>query len=260
MTIRPAQRFDPTLKPHLVNGGRVEETEAGWRMILPPCAPDAYSDAQLDDYDHGQPRAFVNHPPRALRVRARFSHDRGALKGTAGFGFWNHPFSREGDVIAPPRNLWFFFGSQESDLRVVPGVAGHGFKAALLNTPPLPVSAGGRAGPLTRMVNRAANLALRARPLARLAMAAGRRLVHARERLLDEAVPDLRDWHEYEIDWTASRAVLRVDGRVVLDAPRPPPGPLGFVAWIDNYRATAADGQYAWGTVETHETQWLEVA
>ena len=108
-------------------------------------------------------------------------------------------------MIDPPRNVWFFNGSPESDLRVARGMPGHGFKAAMLNTPPMPLGASGATNVLSRLVSAAANLALRARPLAGLAMAAGCLIVNARERMLDTAVPDLRDWHTYTLDWGALR-------------------------------------------------------
>ena len=246
-------------KTHLVNGGRVERNGPRVRMTIPATTAEAYADAQIDDYEHELRRRFANAPPLRLNIRARFSHNRDGLKGTAGFGFWNHPFSREGAVIDPPRNVWFFHGSPESDLRVARGMPGHGFKAAMLNTPPMPLGASGATNVLSRLVSAAANLALRARPLAGLAMAAGRLIVNARERMLDTAVPDLRDWHTYTLDWRANVAVLSIDGVETLRAHRPPAGPLGFVAWIDNYRVSAAGGRYEWGYVASPEPQWLEL-
>ncbi len=246
-------------KPHLVNGGRVERDGARIRLTIPATTAAAYSDAQIDDYEHSLPRDFRNFPPTLLTVRARFSHDHGALKGTTGFGFWNHPFSREGAIVAPPRNVWFFYGSPESDLRVARGMPGNGFKAALLNTPLLPISAGARGSAVTRLINAAANLALRFRPAARLAMSAGRAVTNAKERMLEPSVPDLREWREYGIDWRRDTVTFSVDGAEILRAARPPAGPLGFVAWIDNYRAVAAGGEYAWGYVDAPEPQWLEL-
>ncbi len=246
-------------KIHLINGGRVERDGPRVRMTIPATTAETYADAQIDDYEHELPRRFANAPPLRLSVRARFSHNRDALKGTAGFGFWNHPFSREGAVVDPPRNVWFFHGSPESDLEVARGAPGNGFKAAMLNSPPIPLSAGGTPNLLSRLAGAAANLALRARPLARMAMAAGRLVVNAREQMLDDAVPDLRDWHIYSLDWQADAAVFSVDGAESLRARRPPSAPLGFVAWIDNYRVSAAGGRYEWGYVASPEPQWLEL-
>ena len=102
------------LKPHLVNGGWIEWDGERVRLLVPPTSASAYTDAQLDDYDHALPRRFANHPPQRLKLWARFSHPAGVLKGTAGFGFWNHPFTRQGAVLEPPRNVWFFYSSPES--------------------------------------------------------------------------------------------------------------------------------------------------
>lgn len=235
---------------HLVNGGRVEPFEDGWRLQLPPTAESHYSDAQLDDYDIAA-RDFLHRPPVRLRLWARFSSN--ALKGTAGFGFWNHPFGQEGQVMAAPRNVWFFHGSPESDLRVVRGVPGHGFKAAMLNSPEMAAS-GRLVMPswLSRMLNRV----LAIRPLAHVAMAAAQAVVRADESILDL---DMTAWHHYEIDWRLDEAVFRVDEAVVLRVAKPPQGPLGLVIWIDNYKAIAAEGRYEFGYVACDREQWLEV-
>lgn len=245
------------LKPHLVNGGRIEHAHGVYRLIIPPTPAAAYADAQLDDYDHVQPAVFGNAPPRRWAARARFSH--ASLAGTAGFGFWNHPFTRDGGVVAPPRNVWFFYGSPESDLRLVRGSPGHGFKAAMLHTPPLPLGMrSGLAGLVSRATGAALDMALRWRPTATVALAAGRAYVRAREAMLDV---DMTQWHRYEIDWRADVAILSVDGVERLRATKPPRGPLGFVAWVDNYRASAsADGLYRFAYVETTEPQWMELA
>ncbi len=235
------------LREHLVNGGRVERDGSRYRLVIPTVGEDTYADAQLDDYEHGQPRRFTNLPPQRLRVRARFSH--GQMKGTSGFGFWNHPFSRTGAVLAPPSNVWYFNGSAESDLRVARGASGHGFKAAMLNGGSMPFG-------LARVAGLALGAALRVPPVARLMMAAGRAVVNAREALLEL---DMTQWHEYEIEWLDPVAVFRVDGALVLRAPRPPRIALGFAAWVDNYRATASGGDYHFAYVASPHEQWLDM-
>ena len=249
------------LREHLVNGGRIERDGARVRLTVPPTAADAYTDAQLDDYPHEPPRHFRHRPPQHLAVRARFSSNE--LKGTAGFGFWNHPFSREGNVIDPPCNVWFFHGSPESDMQIVSGVAGHGFKAAVLNSYPSANSVVARAtGLLTRLGSPILNWMLRSRALSGLVLSAARAAVNADEALLDV---DMTAWHDYEIKWQRDVAVLTLDGREVLRARRPPLAALGFVAWIDNYRATAATGQagdghvYEFAYVDVKHEQWLEL-
>jgi hypothetical protein len=245
------------LREHLVNGGRIEREVDTVRLMIPATSRAAYVDAQLDDYEHEPPRTFLNRPPQRLRLQARFSHAAGALKGTAGFGFWNHPFTREGGVIAPPQNAWFFHGSPESDMQLVRGVPGHGFKAAMLNTP-LPSQEGrGLQAGLIRAMIAAGNLALKVPLVSHLALAAARGMIVAREAVLGVS---MTDWHAYELDWLADAAVFRVDGREVLRAARPPQSAMGFVAWVDNYRATAsAGGDYEFAYVDVPEPQWMEL-
>jgi hypothetical protein len=245
------------LREHLVNGGRIERVGEVIRLVIPPTTSAAYTDAQLDDYQHELPRAFVNRPPQRLHIRARLSHPIGAMKGTAGFGFWNHPFTREGGVIEPPRNLWFFYGSPESNMQIMSGGPGHGFKAAVLNTP-LPNAEGQGVGAMAnRLLMAAGNLALKLPVVSSAAMAAARRVIVASERQLDL---DVTAWHDYALDWTSDAAVFCVDGQEVLRATKPPRGPLGFVAWVDNYRATATpDGHYEFAYVDVPEAQWMEM-
>jgi hypothetical protein len=244
------------LKHHLVNGGRVECEGDVIRLIIPPTTDAAYTDAQLDDYEHALPRRFVNLPPQRLRLRARFSHPAGVLKGTAGFGFWNHPFTREGGVIEPPRNAWFFYGSPESNMQLMRDLPGHGFKAAALNTPLPPAEGQGMRANLTKAVMRVGNLALRLPGISALALAAARSFVQASETVL---ALDMTQWHTYELDWLSTDTIFRVDEEEVLRGPAPA-GPLGFVAWVDNYRAVATrEGQYAFSYVEVAEEQWVEL-
>ncbi len=245
------------LREHLVNGGRVEREGELFRLVIPPATSAGYTDAQLDDYDHALPRTFVNQPPQHLRLRARFSHPAGALKGTAGFGFWNHPFTREGGVLAAPQNVWFFYGSPESDLQLAKGRPGHGFKAASLSSPlPGREAEGLRAG-IAQVVMAAGNLALRLPFVSSLAMSAARNLVTAQETPLDL---DMTQWHDFALDWLQDEARFSVDGRAVLRATKPPRIALGFVAWVDNYRAIATpDGRYEFGFVDAPAAQWLEM-
>jgi len=248
-------------QPTAINGAHIEHSGALTRLTIPPASSAVYTDAQLDDYDHPA-RHFSNRAPRKVHIRARFSHPVGALKGTAGFGFWNHPFTQDGGLVAPPATIWFFYASPESDLRVAPGKPGHGFKAATLDSLPLATDNADQAsaasgGWLTHAILAAGNLALRLPLLSRLALGAAQRIVRASEAPLNL---DLTAWHDFGLDWERDTAIFYVDGREVLRAPKPPRGPLGFVAWIDNYYAKAAGGQYAFGYVDVPEAQWLEIS
>jgi hypothetical protein len=223
---------------------------ATWRLSIPPTTTAAYSDAQLDDYDV-LVRNLAHAPPIQIKLRARFSSH--ALKGTAGFGFWNHPFGQEGQVLAPPCNIWFFHGSPESDLRIKPHFQGYGFKAAVLRSPMLQTSGSAK---LPSALSRFANALLRWPLLARMAMRAAQAVVAADEAVLDL---DLTAWHEYYIDWQHTVTRFCIDGREVLRTHSPPQPKLGFVVWIDNYKAIAAEGKYEFGYVACDHEQWLEV-
>jgi hypothetical protein len=65
-------------------------------------------------------------------------------------------------------------------------------------------------------------------------------------------------WHTYTLEWRPKRAAFFVDGARVHDAPYTPPGPLGFVAWIDNhYAVVTPQGRFGFGFVDAPGEQWL---
>jgi hypothetical protein len=245
------------VKTHVAGGGLVQVDGDLVRLTIPPTAEAAYADAQLDDYDAAQ-RVFVNAPPQRLKLRARFSSNQ--LKGTAGFGFWNAPFGQEGQVLATPSNVWFFHGSPESNMQVVRGLPGFGFKAAMLNSPQIPGGQMRRTGDpiaqVPRILSYSLNKILTLPLLSQVAMRAAQAIVNAKEVMLNL---DMTEWHTYELDWQRDVATFYIDGREVLCAPKPPTQKLGFVAWIDNYKAIAANGQYQFGYVACPHEQWLEL-
>ena len=235
------------LTEHLINGGRIDGDGRRYRLTVPPTSADGYVDAQLDDYAHALPRRFTNHPPQTLAVRARFSHQQ--VKGTAGFGFWNHPFSREGAVVDSPCNVWFFYSSPESDLQVARGLPGHGFKASMLNSRRMPRAAITIGGLIFN--------ALRHIPAAsKVVMAAARGAVNAAETMLDV---DMTEWREYRLNWRPEIATFHMNGKEILRATRPPQTALGFAAWIDNYRASAGGSRYEFAYVGVTQEQWMEI-
>jgi hypothetical protein len=144
-------------------------------------------------------------------------------------------------------------------MRVSPRGPAHGFKASALDSQPGP---GG--GAISRLVNGAARLAtpalnalLRTPGLSGLVLSTARAAVRADEAALDL---DMTAWHEYDLDWRAGGAAFAVDGRPALLAPRPPRIPLGFVAWVDNYRAAAGGARrYGFDTLEVTHEQWMEL-
>src|SRR6185437_1640881 len=130
------------------NGGTLETGPTGLRLALPDGArAGIYSDAQIDDYGTLPPSRFPWRPPLHLEVRARASHpahparemppepleNQQWIRGTAGFGFWNYPFSLSGAVLRLPEAVWFFAASPPSNMALVPGVPGWGWKAQVVH-------------------------------------------------------------------------------------------------------------------------------
>ncbi len=245
------------LKVFEVNGGRVEQDAQRYRLCIPPTTDRVYADAQLDDYAHPTQTfaaQFANTAPQHLKLRARFSHAR--MRGTAGFGFWNHPFGQRGEVLAPPCNVWFMHSSPESNLQTKRGFVGHGFKAAMLDSSGAIPSSVMQQSWITRLANRIGEIVLRAPAIAKIAMRTAQTLVRASEAQLSL---DMSEWHSYEIHWQRNAAEFFVDGACVLCAPHAPDLALGFVAWVDNYFAIAADGAYKFGYVACEHEQWMEI-
>lgn len=234
-----------------IGGGRIERHGDVTRFVIPHTTKRAYADAQWDDY-HGLRRpGFPHHPPLRLSLRARFSHEAETLGGTAGFGFWNDPFTISGGgILASPNTVWFFAGSPPNDQYLCDGVPGCGWKAATLNTgrwPPLLVAP---AAVPAILLTRIPGLG---RPIMKLA----RRMIKAHERLIDLK---MTEWHDYELTWNEGLAVFRVDAAEVLRSPAPPAPPLGLVMWIDNQYAVASEtGDFRFGLIPHPEERWMEI-
>lgn len=239
------ERPDPYWVRYAVGHGQLEPGEGSLRLALLASSGRRLSDAQIHDYPGGR-RSFRWSPPLELRVRARFSHPAGEFLGTAGFGFWNHPFTHYDEVVAPPNNVWFFYASPPSAMELVPDVPGWGWKAAVLD-----------GGHLPRAAMALASLLLRIPALTPLLGRQARRSVRAAEALLPV---DMTAWHEYRLRWQPDGCTFWVDGQEVLSTPYAPRPPLGFVAWVDNQYAVARpDGRFAFGRLEIPRYQWLEL-
>lgn len=248
-----AQRWTQTC----LGPGSIELVDQKLRLSLPIVPQGQYADAQIDDYDSLPRSAFPWRPPLFMEVRARSSHPAAnssagtgsILRGTAGFGFWNYPFSVRGDILMLPEAIWFFYASPPSNMALVPGLPGWGWKAqvvhsmraqSLVATAPMALSAAWAR--VTGDERRAANWM--------------QRLSGAQEALL---AVDMTGWHTYSLEWRSGDALFRVDNTLVLRAAQPPTRPLGFVAWIDNqYAVVTPRGTLRFGTVAT-EPEWLEL-
>lgn len=234
------------------------------RCAIPPTPAGRYANAQIDDYGGARLARYPWRPPLRLEVRARTSlpihppegsPSRGGedsqafLRGTFGFGFWNAPMTVTRGALRLPDAVWFFGASPPSEMRLVPGLPGRGWKAQVVHA--------NRAGALVyggAVLGMAgwARLTGDERMAARLV----RRMTGASEASLDV---NTTAWHDYALEWHPDAARFFIDGVEALRAPDPPRGPLGFVAWIDNQYAVATPrGQLRFGTLATR-AQWLEL-
>ncbi len=255
----------------VVGGGRLTLAETGLRLSLERVADRHYSNAQFDDYTGKRASQYQWRPPLRLQARVRVSHaaypaypattapaeTSDWLRGTWGFGFWNAPFTLAGGGARLPDAVWFFGSSPPSNMALTRDGVGYGWKAQVVHAQR--IGALGALAPLSLA-------ALWARLSGDERAAAGwlERLTGAHEaqldRALDTAPADLRQWHDYTLEWLPDHARFSVDGQQALAAPNPPPGPLGFVAWIDNQYAVATPrGELRFGAL-TCGPQWLELA
>jgi len=240
----------------VVGAGALEHTGSTLRFVTADATSRKYSDAQIDDYQGLPRRRFPWRPPLRLTVRARFSHPAGALRGTAGFGFWNDPFLMTGARLpALPRAVWFFYGSPPSNMKLDLETPGHGWKAATVDGL-RPVAL--LLAPLAPL----AVLLMNVRPLYRALWPPIQRALNVGEVAVEV---DMTRWQTYVVEWGVERTRFWVDsvGRddipPLLEAPSPR-GPLGFVMWLDNqYMVVTPQGRLGWGLLDAPGRQWMEV-
>ena len=255
--------FTDTITPHWtqtrIGPGTLSITDSVLRLAFPSIQQGRYADAQIDDYGTLARSAFPWRPPLRMEVRARSSlpaatpdstsKSEGILRGTAGFGFWNYPFSVRGDILLLPETVWFFYASPPSNMALVPGIPGWGWKAQVVHTMRPEALLAGIPTALTTGWGR---LTGNTRPAERWLQ----RLSGAQEALLDVS---MMAWHTYVIEWHETEALFLVDGKRVLTASQPPTRPLGFVAWLDNQYAVATPrGVLRFGSVPSGP-QWFDL-
>ncbi|MBL8148094.1 MAG: hypothetical protein JNL34_17080 [Anaerolineae bacterium] len=233
--------------------GRVTFEEGGVRMAVHPNDGTRYSNAQVTDYGFkAQAHAFHFRwrPPLRLTVRARATAAGGALHGTAGFGFWNHPFSPDVQRFPRlPQAIWFFFASPPSNMALARGVPGHGWKAAQIDATRRRLLALAPLAPLAALAYRSHRLYDRWYPPLQRAMRIG-------EHLLDPGL--LADWHTYVIEWRVNGARFAVDGDMVLETASAPSGPAGFIAWMDTrWAVVTPQGRLSFGLTPVADPQAL---
>lgn len=231
----------------LGNGEVARDTGTIYCRIFPDSGQ-SYHDAQISDYAGLRSPYFPWRPPLRLRVRAWASHPVEALRGTAGFGFWNQPFIPGEIKLRLPQAVWFFFGSPPNNMALAKGQRGNGWKAATFDAArPLFLAL----LPLTPL----GFLLMRVPLLYRLLWPIGQRAIGVSEQQLavDIAVP-----HVYELHWLPHGVLFWVDEKLVHSAPTAPQGPLGFIAWIDNqYAVVTPQGNLGFGFVPIEQPQWI---
>jgi hypothetical protein len=242
-----------------LGNGSLSVGHSALRLSLPSTSQDHYTDAQIDDYGKLARKNFPWQPPLRMEVRARTSlpaatasnttEDLETLRGTAGFGFWNFPFSARGDVLMLPEAIWFFYASPPSNMALVPQMPGWGWKAQVVHS----MRPGALLASVPLTLSTAYGLLSQdTQPAARWLQ----RVSGAHEALLPVV---LSAWHSYVLEWRRNEVHFWVDGKHVLRVAHPPVRPLGFVAWLDNQYAIATPGGVLrFGTVATPE-EWLEI-
>ncbi len=256
--------FTQPINPHwtqtTIGGARLYIHKSALRMEFPSAQSGHYVDAQIDDYAGLVRSSFPWKPPLRMEVRARSSlpaatasttnEDPPFLSGTAGFGFWNYPFSITGDILLLPEAIWFFYASPPSNMALVPGVPGWGWKAQVIHSM--------RFGALTAIAPTALTVGWsRLTGNTTTAERWLQKLSGAQEALI---TVEMDSWHTYVLEWRHSEVRFGVDGIQVLIAYHPPTRPLGFVAWLDNQYAIATPrGTLRFGSISSG-SQWFDIS
>jgi len=225
--------------------GRVIEQPNALHLSLPMTDAARYHDAQLSDY--AGKSDFLWRPPLHMDVIASASVH--PLVGTAGFGFWNHPFVPGERGVRLPKAVWFFFSAPPSNMQLAQGISGPGWKAATIDTTRWQFLALAPTAPVGMLL-------MRFPSLYHLLWPVGQRAIGVSEHLLDGSL--LLERHTYSIDWQVDGIRFSVDGVTVHDARVAIGGALGFIAWIDNqYAVVTPQGQIKFGLVAVLKPQTL---
>lgn len=239
----------PRLRRKVSRDGSVQKSSTGWRLAIPRGDNRSYRLAQLDDHA-GLPRsAYPWGPPATLSLRARISER--MPPGTWGFGFWNDPYGFScgpGDTFlrlpALPRAAWFFGSSPKNYLSFDDDKPAHGFLAQIFSSPRINGS----------LVPAALALPMAPRASRRLI----RQIIHEDSATVDL---DLRQWHDYRLDWRVNGSEFWVDELLVMRSVLSPTPPLGLVIWVDNqYAAFDPSGRIRWGVEANPHEVWMEIA
>lgn len=234
------------MKLHITEQGEGQVSQSMERIELrvPSSTKEQYSNAQIASY---QTRSdFVFRPPLRLSLTAWVE---GHLHGTAGFGFWNHPFAPGSKGIHLPKSLWFFHATTPNNMALALDVPGWGWKCATLDATRWQFLAMLPTAPIGLILMRSHWLYRRLWPV-------GQRALGVSEHLLDRTL--LMSPHQYMIEWYPDQATFYVDGVPQFFTNRVPAGPLGFIAWVDTqYAVVTPQGYFRFGLLDTTELQMM---
>lgn len=240
--------IDPRWEVSEMGQGRVFTQDESLHFALPALRPTQYANAQITDYVPTQ-RNFQYRPPLRMTVTARAFGNKG-LFGTAGFGFWNHPFVPGEQGFRVPQALWFFFGSPPNNMALALDAPGYGWKAATFNAHRWPFYAMLPLAPIGVLLMQLPPLYRRLWPIGQCAIGVSE--THLNTNTLFQE-------HTYTIEWLPNEVAFFVDHKMVHQTLRAvPTAPLGFIAWLDNqYAIVTPQGQFGFGFVDVPIQQSL---
>lgn len=247
-------RFDDSVsrrwKVSQVGNGQVVRRQRSLWLTLPRTNDSSYSNAQISDYDPAK-RHFRYKPPIRLTITARASAPAHELKGTAGFGFWNHPFAPNERGFRLPQAVWFFFSAPPNNIPLAKGVSGSGWKAAVMNARRWQFLALLPTAPIGFLLMRIPFFYDRLWGI-------GQQALGVSEMRLDGNL--LSTTHTYELLWRKNGVTFSIDNEVIHQTTTAPKHPLGFVAWMDNqYAIVTPQGQFKFGLVDVPQEQSLVI-
>ncbi|HEX2621499.1 MAG TPA: family 16 glycosylhydrolase [Phototrophicaceae bacterium] len=219
-----------------IGQGKVTETDE--RVDLTVAARyDEYSNAQIASYKTRHDFSYI--PPLRMTLMAQVT---GELRGTAGFGFWNHPYVPGERGFRLPRAVWFFHASPPNNIALAKGVPGYGWKAATFDAtrwqfltllPTAPIGF----------------LLMRIPKLYNLLWSIGQQAIGVHEQLLNHDL--LKSSHRYTIEWLPDEIRFLVDDQLVHCVRLTIKGKLGFIAWVDNqYAIVTPQGHFGAGLMD----------
>jgi hypothetical protein len=224
--------------------GTVYLDERTINLTVPAATRTAYANAQVTSYHNRHDFSYT--PPLRMEVIAWGSGD---FRGTAGFGFWNHPFAPNERVFRVPKAIWFFHASPPNNMALAKGIPGYGWKAATFDATRPQFLALLPTAPIGFLL-------MRIPAVYRRLWGVGQRAIGVSEVLLDPKL--LSKKSTYAIDWLPEEITFSVDGAVVHQVKIHISGKLGFVAWVDNqYAVVTPQGQFGWGLVDAVQPQNL---